>query len=236
MKRPSIFLLTILIGYFALADNRVKKVSIAIDELALVRTAIGIATIIQLPEPIQSVIVGDQGGFKIEYLDKAITIKPLCYGAKSNLYIGTQRRRYNVRLLTLNQEQSDFVVYLKSPEKIESPTVTWRPYRRTAKNIDFILESNRVGKTKDGYILLDFTLKGFENRKINPEWFYIYQGKDSKTINSLFLSSLDLTNEKPIQIIITLSGADLSRDIPARFEIREINVLPLELTSGALWR
>lgn len=97
--------------------SNVKKIEVKVDELTTIHTAVGIATIIQLPEPIQGVIIGDQGAFKIEYLDKAITIKPLRFGAKTNLYINTPTRRFNVRLVTQNQDSSDYVVYLSPKDQ-----------------------------------------------------------------------------------------------------------------------
>ena len=82
----------------ALASSRVKKVEVQKDQIVRVNTAVGIATIIQVPDRPNSVVVGDQDAFKVEYLDLAITIKPITPHGKSNLYIYTDYRRFNVEL------------------------------------------------------------------------------------------------------------------------------------------
>lgn len=82
------------------ADPRVRRVQVQGDRIVTIRTAIGIATIIQVPDSPNSVVVGDQSTFKVEYLDRAITIKPLTFGAKSNLYVYTDWKRYNVQLIS----------------------------------------------------------------------------------------------------------------------------------------
>ena len=219
------------------AGNRVKKVTVAVDELAVVYTAVGIATIIQLPEPVASVIIGDQGAFKVEYLDKAITIKPLRFGAKTNLYITTPSRRYNVRLSTQSQDASDYVVYLAPLVSKEKSLVTWRNFQRVTSANGLSFEAKRVGKTKDGFILIEFSLKSKETQKINPEWFYLLQGENSKIIHSLFMSSADLSEKSPIRVVITLNSADLATEIPVVITLKyRLHELKLELSREVLWR
>src|SRR6185437_1616257 len=101
MKSAMAFILALLCGAPLFAANaHVRSVYPRLDEIIVVRAAIGIATIIQVPQAIQSAIIGDQSGFKVEYLYDAVTIKPLRYGVKTNLYLVTQNHRYNLRLLT----------------------------------------------------------------------------------------------------------------------------------------
>jgi type IV secretory pathway VirB9-like protein len=74
------------------ADTRVRRVQVQSDQIVTIKTAIGIATIIQVPDRPNSIVVGDLSAFKVEYLDQAITIKPLHSGARSNLYVYTDYR------------------------------------------------------------------------------------------------------------------------------------------------
>ena len=60
----------------AIADAHVRRVAVQPDQIVTVRTAIGIATIIQVPDSPNSVVVGDQSAFKVEYLDRAIALTP----------------------------------------------------------------------------------------------------------------------------------------------------------------
>ncbi len=71
------------------AKADVRHISTKKDQITKARTALGIATIIQVPDRPTSVVIGDQNSFKIEYLNKAITIKPLVANASTNLYIYT---------------------------------------------------------------------------------------------------------------------------------------------------
>ena len=110
-----ILLVTFPVASFA--SERVRHVAVQKDQIITVRTAIGIATIIQVPDRPNSVVVGDQNAFKVEYLDQAITIKPLHGGAKSNLYVYTDWRRYNVQLITGAESSADYVVYFDSQKE-----------------------------------------------------------------------------------------------------------------------
>jgi hypothetical protein len=220
-----------------MADSHVKKVRVAVDELSVVRTAVGIATIIQCPEAVSSVIIGDQGAFKIEYLDRAITIKPLRFGAKTNLYISTLNRRYSVRLASAVQDSADYIVYLSPRDNFESETVKWREFQRSVSQTGLSLDLKRVGRTKDGFILLDLVLRSEKSLVIDPGEFYLRQGNDSKVIHSLFLSSTEVSQKSPLTIVISLSKSDLILDVPALLELKMgFRKLELELSREVLWR
>ena len=47
------------------ATERVRHISVANDQIITVKTAIGIATIIQVPDRPNSIVVGDQESFKV---------------------------------------------------------------------------------------------------------------------------------------------------------------------------
>ena len=224
------------LGRFSEAGNKVKTLLVAHDELIQVHTAVGIATIIQLPEPVESVIIGDQGGFKIEYLDKAITIKPLRFGAKTNLYISTQSQRYNVRLTTGIQDLSDYIVYLSPKERKEKSNIAWRDYKRSDKSDNFVLDAKRVGKTRDGFVFVDLSLSAKEKAKIDPEKFVLSQGKDSRVMHSLYLSSIEAEETRPMHIVMVLDQKDLSTELPAELQYKSEDKLKIELSREALWR
>ncbi len=57
------------------------------DQIVTVKTALGLATIVQVPDVPTRLVIGNQSAFKVEYLDKAITIKPLRALVGTNLYI-----------------------------------------------------------------------------------------------------------------------------------------------------
>lgn len=160
--RKIVVLLGFLISSFAIADARVRRVDVIGDQIVTVRTALGIATIIQVPDRPNSVVVGDQDSFKVEYLDQAITIKPLSGGAKSNLYVYTDWKRYNVQLISGSEIVADYVVYLETPKdnpkedtRIEKgSSIVWTILKKSIKNDNLRLEINRLGRTKDGVLLV----------------------------------------------------------------------------------
>lgn len=218
------------------ASAHVRNVMASADDILTIRAALGIATIIQVPETIQSAIIGDSSGFKVEYLDKAVTIKPLRWGVKTNLYLNTEKRRYNLRLVTLSQEVADYIVYVKIPET--KPASRWASVARFAENGSLRFSVARVGFSNQGFILLDakLTISSGESLTLNPDEFWITQNGSSKVINGLFLSSLKLSKSKPVLVGISLAKSDLTEKKPLTIEIHGKQKLYLILPEGALWK
>lgn len=218
------------------ASAHVRNVMAGADDILTIRAALGIATIIQVPETIQSAIIGDSSGFKVEYLDKAVTIKPLRWGVKTNLYLNTEKRRYNLRLVTLSQNIADYVVYVKHPEA--KPTSRWTPVARFAEGSGLKFTVARVGFSNQGFILLDakLTTSSGESLTLKPEEFLIIQNGSSKVINGLFLSDLKLSKAKPVLVGISLARSDLVEKKPLTIEIRGKQKISLTLPEGSLWK
>lgn len=222
--------LTLLMGLSAQAH--VKTASLKVDELLTVRTAIGIATIVQTEGPIQSAIIGDQSGFKVEYLDRAVTIKPLRFGAKTNLYLVTEKRRYNLTLAPSTQDQADYVVYIR--EKAVQPNIRWQNYSRESKSLDLILKVTRVGST-GGTILIDALVSSKNGNRINPEQVWLLQGSTSRVINSLFLSDRKVSRDKPIRIALSVLKADIDIKLPLKLTLKTEKSITLDLPES-LWK
>jgi hypothetical protein len=240
MLSKSIFILLFVGSFVWAAPNNVRKTTVSLDELTTIKAAVGIATIIQLPEPVQTVIIGDSGAFKIEYLDKAITIKPLRYGAKTNLYVNTKERRYNLRLTTVTQDQSDYVVYVEQRVYKLNNSVTWREYKRKSENKlkDLVLSTKRLGKTKDGFLLLEFEVKSNIERKLEPSVFWIYQGNEKRLIHSLFISDSKTSKDKVVFGTASIALSDLVSQVAGSLELKlsERERLKVELPREVLWR
>ena len=211
----------------ALASSRVKKVEVQKDQIVRVNTAVGIATIIQVPDRPNSVVVGDQDAFKVEYLDLASTIKPITPHGRSNLYIYTDYRRFNVELNSGPEASADYVVYLENPvekekfakTKPEGSGITWKRVNRSFKNENASFGLNRIGTTKSGVAIIEFTLSSTKREQINPAWFWVTQGGVTRPIQNLFLSDVKMSPGQKIQGSIQLLKADFSSD-PIRIEMR----------------
>lgn len=237
-------LLTVFLGLVFLssdlwADPRVRRVQVQGDQIVTVRTSIGIATIIQVPDSPNSVVVGDQAAFKVEYLDRAITIKPLSFGAKSNLYVYTDWKRYNVQLIAGQEAAADYVVYLENPKRPEqsgSAGIVWTKYRNNLKNDDLTLEVNRLGRAKDGVLLIEFTVKGKKRESLRPDWLWLTQEGQTRPIHNLFLSSLELRPGGSAQGVLQLLRSDVSAEFPLRIELRRQKLSYLTVQKVALWK
>lgn len=225
---------------FVISTNvhaQIRKTTSKEDEILTIKTALGIATIVQLPEVVQSAIIGDQSGFKIEYLDKAVTIKPLRWGAKTNLYLVTASRRFNLRLVTGSQEIADYIVYLKNPEP-PRPETKWRTVSRSAIQKNLKLSVVRIGQSPGGFILIDALLSSTLSQKmtVKPESVWVKQSGNSKIVNSLFMSDSKVEKEKPLRLGISLAKSDLLNGRPLVLEIISEQSVSIQLTEAELWK
>ena len=225
------------------AAQRVRRVPVQGDQIVTVRTSIGIATIIQVPDRPNSVVVGDQDSFKVEYLDQAITIKPLNSGAKSNLYIYTDWRRFNVELVSGAEATADYVVYLDIPrEKPESKItpkdvgVKWTDFKNLLRNDNLILNVKRIGRMKDGTLLVEFSVTSTKKEAFKPEWIWISQNGVTKPIHNLFMSALEVTPQRTLLGVLQLRDADLNVNESIKLELRRNKVSYLTINKVAAWK
>lgn len=234
---PIRWILLIALFLPGIAFGRIRKVEVKTDQIVTVKTAIGVATIIQVPDRPNSIVVGDQAAFKVEYLDQAITIKPLHGNARSNLYIYTDYRRFNVQLATVSEPAADYVVYLENPqEKPRTSSIAWKTYRNHFKNGDLTLETKRIAKTKDGVLLVEFGISSRSALKFRPEWLWLTQSGVTRPIHSLTLSSQELRAGGRLQGIMQILRDDVSESEPLRLELRRKTTSYLSLPKVAVWR
>lgn len=222
------------------ASQRVRKVEVHKDQIVTVRTSLGIATIIQVPDKPNSVVVGDQESFKVEYLDQAITIKPLTSGAKSNLYIYTDWKRYNVELVSGAEVTADYVVYLSSlREKTLTPSeigIKWMKFNNFLRNDSLRLRTERIGKTKSGILLIEFTVTSKTKEAFKPEWVWFTQAGETRPIQNLFLSSLEVTPDRHISGVLQIKHSDINTNLPLRLELRRKRISYLTIPKANSWK
>jgi hypothetical protein len=235
---PIFWILLVVFPLVSHASERVRHVIVSKDQIVTVRTAIGIATIVQVPDRPNSVVVGDQEAFKVEYLDQAITIKPLKFGAKSNLYVYTDWQRYNVQLATGAEATSDFVVYLDhavlKPDNSRSQ-ISWHQINRSVDSDGLKLEVDKVATTPD-QLLLQIEITSNHSVKIDPAWIWIAQGSSIRPINSLVLSGVDLTPESKISGMIQVKRSDIKENEPIRVELRRKKKVFITVPKVAAWK
>lgn len=212
----------------------VKTVTPKGDEILQIKTALGIATIIQIPDAIQSAIIGDQSAYRIEYTDKAVTIKPLRYGAKTNLYLFTQKRRYNLRLEAVPQERAFYIIYVRDQEI--GGGLNWKPINKMVVGKAATLKIVRLGTTRDGFLLLDLEIAPKGILKIEASDFWLRQATVSKPINSLFLSRSSIQKGQVAYVGMSVQKSELAnRNLNVDFESKDES-LRIELSKELLWK
>ncbi|HAR43301.1 MAG TPA: hypothetical protein DCS07_11845 [Bdellovibrionales bacterium] len=250
MKVLALTLLFALVPMVGEAGLRVRHVEVKRDQIVVVRTALGVATIIQVPDKPNSVVVGDQAGFKIEYLDQAVTIKPLHSGAKSNLYIYTDWRRFNAQLVTGSEAEADYVVYLENariaPEgsreaeknltKKESLGMKWTPYRRRMRSDELSFEVRRLGQSSDGLLVIEFAITSSKPVSVQPEWIWLTQAKAARPIQGLFLSTAELKMGASAQALIQVLRSDINENETIYVEVRRKKTSVLSIPKVASWK
>lgn len=238
-------MIIILLAIFALsaeyASARTRTIVVGVDQVADVRTALGIATKVLLEEnPTAAPIIGDMGAFRIEAIDKGYAIKPLRYGAKTNFFISIKDRSYIVRLTTTIQDQADYVVYIvpRVQTKPEA-SVQYKEFKKIKKENELIFITKKIGKTSDGYIILEFSLNSSSEQRASFEKIKIKQGKSYRTIHSLILSHRWMTPDKPILGWMTIRLDDLDSGLPLMIEVQakdQNKFLRMDIQKEVLWK
>jgi hypothetical protein len=217
------------------ANQKVRKIHLKRDEIAQVKTSLGIATLIQVPDRPTSVVLGDTNAFKIEYLENAITIKPLSHSSKSNLYIYTEGRRFSVSLVTLPISSADYIVYLEPEIAQPDPKrEKWRDYSTKNKNHDFTLCMKRIGKA-DGFLMITFQISTLKPTNLKPDWIWLTQGGRTVPIQDLNLSGVTITEREPVSAFLTFKESDLKAGVPTSLEIRSPTPVKVRLPEVRSW-
>jgi hypothetical protein len=215
--------------------QQVRKLHLKRDDIAVVRTSVGIATLIQVPDRPSSVVLGDTNAFKVEYLENAITIKPLSHSSKSNLYIYTDARRFNVSLVTVTQPQADYIVYLDAePLKPDPSRERWRSFKVEKSAGRLTVTCSRVGVSGE-FLLLDFQIRSSETMAISPDWFWLTQNRKTVPIQGLNLSDVKLAKNTAIQAYASVHRREVKAGKPILFEVRAPSPITIELPEVSSW-
>lgn len=213
------------------AHAQVRSVMPTPDAITDIHCAVGIATIVQIPEAIQSAIIGDQAAFRVESLDRAVTIKPLNPSARTNLYLLSERGRYNLRLSTASQSKADYVVYVK---RTPLPRIEWRPLKFEVTGKTTVLALERVSESRRGTFLLDGQIRSTLETVISPEQFWIMQGTRFIVIDHLLLAAIRMKPGQPLRFTLAVSRTDVAEHESIRIEFRNPEKLAITLPKGAL--
>lgn len=225
----------------ALASG-VRHLEVKRDEVVDVKTAVGIATIIQVPDQPTSVVLGDSGAFSVEYLNQAVTIKPLRMNAASNLYIHTDFDRFTVKLVSAPPSQADYVVYIKTaavrPPAFAGPAhqkIDWRSIHLSQVTTLGAAKLTRVGSSKDRFFI-EVVITPSITQKLDPGVFWLVQEKRTIPIEELLLPSLALEKSKPFLMTVSFRKSAAIAGKPLNLEVRSQRTSTLTVPSEVLWR
>lgn len=227
-----VYLMAILVG--EVGGAQVRTLAPKPDEIIDVRAALGIATLIYLPAAVLPSIIGDQTAFRIDALPNGVSIKPIRAGARTNLYLMTEKERFNFRLSTYPADRADFVVYIGLGEP--EPETVWIDSNRETATEQISMRINRVGKTRRGFLLIDGVLRSSALLKVRPEDFWVTQKKESVVIDSLFISQSEARAGNPVRFALALSVSDLSEKKPLVLEFRGQRNISLALPDVTAWK
>lgn len=218
----------------SISFGNIKNVTPKNDEIIEVKTALGIATIIQMPDTVQSAIMGDQSAYRIEYVDRAVTIKPLRASAKTNLYLFTKERRYNLRLTVVPQNLAYYIIYIRKVDFGAGPR--WTPVGQAVANADLTFKALKVGTTRDGFFLLNLSVTAKKPLTLEPDDFWVFQGKTSKVLQSLFLSRKGLRKGQTASVGISIKRSELIAQ-GLTLEVRKgQKPARLDVAKGLVWK
>lgn len=213
--------------------GRVRKIEVARDQVATVKTATNVATIIQVPDKPTSLVVGDQNSFKVEYLDRAVTIKPLHARARSNLFIYTESRRFNVQLVTETEASADYVVYLENPQRRVTREMRQSLTGRLT-NEPFTLEMQK-GVRAGSLITLEFKVTSGSRTSFDPAWIWVTQNGWTVPVHLLALERADLVPGRGTNGVLQIRFEDLDPSLAVRLELRRKRTSFLTIPKVASW-
>lgn len=234
---PMLFLLfTLLAVPIDAPADRVRKVTMKHDQIVQVKTSVGVATIIQVADAPTSLVVGDAESFKVEFLDQAITIKPLSRTAKSNLYIYTEYRRYGVQLVTVPEPAADYVVYLLNEPSKQKPAFgqKWKDVSYSLRSEAFDLRVKRTSQTaSSGFLEIELT--GSKASEVDPAQIWLTQGNSTVPIQRLVLSGFHLSKGNAVRGMIEILKADVNTSLPLNLEVRAKKKSFVQIPKVSLW-
>ena len=184
----------------------------------------GFSTLLKFNSHPEPGLIGDQDGFKVEYMKNIVAIKPLALRGKTNLFIFTKDGQFSFQLIAAKGHH-DNVVYVEP--KVDR-SLSQPPAGKMAVPVDDLL-TKRIGKTaasKNARLCLEsisipvshttLLLKFSYQEEIlkkpqveplikpDPSWFSIQQGRKQIKVENIFIESKSVTpNANQVTGLIT---------------------------------
>lgn len=189
----------------------------------------GFSTLIKFDSHPEPGLIGDQDGFKVEYMKNLVAIKPLSPRGKTNLFIFTKEGQFNFQLITSRGRHDNVVYAQKSVERTSTQTpnakviisigeIATRKIGKTATDgkTRLILESIATPGSKST-LIVKFTIQENLTRPqaVDPTSLMVLQGKNVVRIENIYLETkpprLELTETTGL---ILLRASEVKKGVP----------------------
>lgn len=197
------------------------------SDLAQISVEVGFSTLLKFDSHPEPGLIGDQDGFKVEYLKNIVAIKPLISRGQTNLFVFTKDGQFGFRLLA-GRGRHDNVVFVK-PAKSRGPAgptatkstveiddLLTRKVGRTSKAGDFelTLESVATPQSRSTVILKAVVrqkVKATQPENLLVDHFAITQGSRTIKIENAFFEQQISRDEIRTRSLILIRASDLKR-------------------------
>ncbi|MGE4232074.1 MAG: hypothetical protein AB7F43_01985 [Bacteriovoracia bacterium] len=210
LKWLALIFFGVVVWFFAFPNDvlakNVRTIEVTDGQVANINLALGYSTIIEFPTKPSSAVLGDQDAFKLEYVGKGITIKPLIPNVKSNLFVFTEYDRFNCTLRTVSPSEVDYIVRVKNKRSEPSQLKGKRekPPRlihinRAATHEGIKLKVRSIKKFSNGFdeVLFEISSKD-KDYDFSARSLGLKSGSEYLVIENLYLESASLVPKKTI--------------------------------------
>lgn len=226
-----------------------RIVRLSESDLETVYVEPGFSTLIKFDSHPQPGLIGDQDGFKVEYLKNMVAIKPLVSRGKTNLFLFTKEGQFNFQILA-GAGRHDNIVYAQvrtSPEaaapKVAKPILMddllTRKIGRTVSlgNVKLTLLTISTPISRSTLVLkFEASAPVKEEINVGRESLFVFQGKKAIPIDNLFVESGSSKNRRLWSVLLLLRMDQIDAKNSLRLELKtkagKSAIMPLSADFG----
>lgn len=188
-----------------------RTVTLADGEIAPIYVEAGFSTVLKFDSRPERGLIGDQDGFKVEYLKNVVAIKPLLLSGRTNLFLFTKEGQFNFQLIAA-RGRHDNVVYVRP--KLEKPppsqptenhrisipleAMRTRKISKSVSHASTKLTVESVATPPSGSVLIiRFTLSRASpvKKSINPKAFSVAQKGREVRVENIYLETKEASRD-----------------------------------------
>lgn len=209
-----------------------RIVRLAENEMEKVFVEPGFSTLIKFDSHPQPGLIGDQDGFKVEYLKNMVAIKPLVSRGKTNLFLFTKEGQFNFQLLA-GVGKHDNIVYAQlrtSPAttaKISKPVLVddllTRKIGRSVLlgNVKLTLLAASTPISRSTLVLkFEVSTPATDDVTVGRENLFVFQDKKNVPIDNLFVESRRDKDRKFSSVLLLFRMDQINLKAPLRLDLK----------------